>query len=183
VIGLLLGSLFAAGCHSPEAEKILNDGKPVLSESASQAQEKHRKDYQTNRKPGAIRWLLGNAIENGMSLKQVNHLLGEEGVREQNSQWIKKGHPEYRVTDVIYHYGPDSQGTAYYLAFREGKLVFFDPSEFHGESPKSKNFLQTSGSDSQPAGGNRNSPSRRGHKADEELEDEDRESLDVRFVQ
>jgi|GEM_PF-1373954 len=136
-IGLLLGSLLAVGCHSPEAELLLNDGKVVVSESVTRSQQKHRKDYQTSRDPGAIRWLLGNTIKNGMSVKQVNHLLGEEGVREANSQWIKKGQSEYRVDDVIYHYGPDSKGTAYYLAFREGKLIYFDPAEFQGD-PKSE---------------------------------------------
>ncbi|MEX1232710.1 MAG: hypothetical protein WEB58_20860 [Planctomycetaceae bacterium] len=92
--------------------------------------EKHRQTYQSERTPESICWLLANQIHSGMSLEEVNDVLGENGIREINSRWITSNGGNYRTDDVAYRWGPDSEGGTVILVFRENRLVNFNPSEF-----------------------------------------------------
>lgn len=98
--------------------------------------EKHRQRYQSEREPESICWLLANEIHSGMLLEEVNRVLGENGVREQNSRWITSNGGNYRADDVAYRWGPDAKGGTVYLLFREGKLVNFDPKQFEDRLAK-----------------------------------------------
>ncbi len=89
-----------------------------------------RKDYQTNRSRDALHWLLVNSIEQGMSQKTVNEVLGQEGEHIRADNHLKQGSSSYRRGDKTYRYGPDSAGRSIYLMFRSDKLVNYDAAEF-----------------------------------------------------
>lgn len=125
---LLFAVLPCAGCGAPGshvADLFRWDRKPD-----SQELEKHRKQYQSTRDKQAMRWLLGNALQPGMTRSEVESVLGEEGVRETNDRWLKTNGDAYRLDDIIYCYGPDDEGHCVYLGFREDRLINFDPEEF-----------------------------------------------------
>ncbi|MDA0835255.1 MAG: hypothetical protein O2955_17490 [Planctomycetota bacterium] len=92
--------------------------------------EKRRQTYQSERDPESICWLLAHEVHSGMMLEEVNQVLGENGVREENSQWITTKGGNYRADDVAYRWGPDSEGGTVYLIFREDRLVNFDAATF-----------------------------------------------------
>lgn len=112
-----------AGC-APLSE--WKDWDPSLEKQI----EKHREGYQTERKQEDIRWLLSNAVEQGMTLDQVNHILGEDGAHEHNDRRFRGNNENFRIDDEFFRFGPDAQGRNYYLAFREKRLVNFNPREF-----------------------------------------------------
>lgn len=90
----------------------------------------HREQWQTRRDGLAMKWLLAHQLGNGMTVDEVNQHVGDIGVREDGTQEFKQKVEGFRVDDVLYRYGPDRDGEVYYLAFREGKLVNFDPKLF-----------------------------------------------------
>lgn len=128
---LSLLCLFAlAGCESPNGLKGLESANPFWSKPNLHGQEeKYRKEYQTNRNRKAMRWLLANRIESGMSLGDVNAVLGEQGIYDETAGFLKRGNA-YRVDDKVFHFGPDDHGQAVYLIFRENKLVNFEPERY-----------------------------------------------------
>lgn len=121
--------LAACGCGSLERPQFPGLGAPAGTNSAKE-EEDYRTRYQTQRDPEALAWLLANRLQTGMSLQEVERVLGEDGVREANDLWIKTGGGHYRAGDVIYHWGPDNEGKRVYLGFREELLVNFDPREY-----------------------------------------------------
>ncbi len=92
--------------------------------------DQYRLRFQTERDPAAIRWLLAHRIQTGMSVSAVNDILGEPGTRVFADRPFKTAGGHFRSDDVIYKWGPDRDGNAYYLGFRNGILVNFDPRSF-----------------------------------------------------
>ena len=123
-----------AGCEMPSGSS-----KHLLSDSGHKntpAEEaEHRDEYVSSHSKTAMRWLLANRITSGMHYDDVCHILGEDGERQQNSQWLKNKGTVYRVDDVAYKFGPDAEGNAVYLVFRENRLVNFVPSQFEDSGP------------------------------------------------
>ena len=122
-----------AGCHGNELSRLhqlVFYGPIDESPAQRKLEEDNRRLYQTKRSRKAMRWLLQNRIQQGMSREDVNHVLGEEGQLEDNSRWLKEGSTLYRVDDELYGYGPDEQGSTIYLAFRDDKLIHFEPGQF-----------------------------------------------------
>ena len=91
--------------------------------------QQHRERYQQNRDPQAMRWLLGQRIQAGMSLVEVNQVLGEQGKRRYDDRRLKTHGGNYLTSDVFYQWGPDSDGKNVILGFRDGKLTNFEPRE------------------------------------------------------
>lgn len=119
---LLVASLGCAGL--PVLPGFSND---IHTESDIAA---HRYQFQTERDPAALTWLLANGIHNGQSIAEVGQILGETGEREYADRELKTtGDGHYLETDVAYRWGPDANGRTIILFFRDGKLVNFDPSE------------------------------------------------------
>jgi hypothetical protein len=90
----------------------------------------YRDRYLTTKDPAALRWLLEHRIHSGMSVADVNLVLGEDGERQYNDQWIKTKGGYYRTGDEVYHWGPDNEGRGLYLVFRDEQLVNFDPEDY-----------------------------------------------------
>ncbi len=126
---LLLVAAVVCGCETFQSSflsAVLN-----LSPSRRAAEEEaFRREYQETHSAAAMQWLLANCVHSGMTLEEVNRVLGEEGVREYDDLPIKTNGGFYRADDVVYRWGPDNQGHSVYLVFRDGRLVNFDPDEF-----------------------------------------------------
>jgi hypothetical protein len=105
---------------------------PGLSRDVTSEQDTatHRYQFQTERDPAALTWLLVNCIQNGQSVAEVNRMLGETGEREYADRELKTtGDGHYLDSDIAYRWGPDANSRTIVLFFRDGKLVNFDPSE------------------------------------------------------
>ena len=125
--------LVLAGCEGGPAESINGLRSASGRSSDEKTESEYRKDYQTDRDPEALGWLLANRIRQGMGVGEVNEVLGQDGTREFDDQKLKAGNPAYRADDISYRWGPDSGGRAIYLLFREDKLLNFDPQQFADE--------------------------------------------------
>lgn len=126
--------LLAAGCESPaiDAFDMWLVGDRLEDERLAA---EHRERFQQNGDPAALRWLLAYRVAAGMSLTEVNQTLGQEGERVYDAGRLKRGDGRYHETDEFYKWGPGSDGRSVYLAFRDDRLLHFDPSEFADESP------------------------------------------------
>jgi len=130
---IAVSSMFVSGCASNanwQAFMKERGGGYKSPEEKREEEETHRTDYQENRSSEAMLWLLTNRVKQGMSVEDVNIILGQEGGLEKNAGWIRNKSPLYRRDDVTYRYGPDDEGRTIYLMFREGNLVNFDPEEY-----------------------------------------------------
>jgi hypothetical protein len=127
VTGLLLSALFVGCADLPTLSTLPGISSPKISETDTA---KHRYEFQTNRTPASLDWLLVNRIHNGQSVAEVGQLLGETGERELADRDLKtSGDGHYLDSDVAYRWGPDAHGRTIVLFFRDGKLVNFDPDE------------------------------------------------------
>jgi hypothetical protein len=119
-----------AGCESPSWTHSLNESFGAKEKSGAGTEEQHRQEYADTHSRESLNWLLSHCVKPGHSYKQVCDILGEEGTHEPNDR-LRKAHGEtYRIDDEVYAFGPDSNGRTLYLAFREDRLVNFDPEEF-----------------------------------------------------
>ena len=135
VNALFLFWMFAVGCES-----LYDAGVPGMEQfvdlgSREQNEEHFRKLYQQDRAPQALQWLLVNRIDAGLSLGEVNQVLGNDGVRVRDDLRFKTFGGHYRRDDLIYKWGPTSNGKSLFLAFRDGSLINFDPSEYSNGLP------------------------------------------------
>ena len=115
-------SLYEAGV--PGMEKFVN----LQARKDEAAGYQH--EYLESKSKNAMRWLLANQIESGMTLGAVERVFAEKGERVVNDTWFKARGGHYRRSDRIYKWGPDAEGTSVYLGFRDGHLVNFRPSDF-----------------------------------------------------
>lgn len=119
-----------AGCQTVQMKppaKYHFFESPSAKKSVEERQ--HRQQWQAHRDGKALRWLLQEVIHNGLTLAEVNDRLGDTGVAEDQTQAFKTKADGYLMDDKLYRYGPDKEGQTYYLAFRDGKVVNFDPHE------------------------------------------------------
>ena len=130
----LAACLAFAGCESPAWIRNLNDSFYSSRSGTPEEEERHRTAYLESGDRASMRWLLSHRIEAGMNYDAVCKVLGVQGSPERNDRAIKTGGGNYQLGDEIYSFGPDSQGSSVYLAFREGRLVNFDPSQFRSGS-------------------------------------------------
>ena len=115
------------GCEGLHEMNIAKWGD---TQDGHKQEEVHRKQYQADRDPAALRWLLAHRIHTSMRVEEVNNVLGEEGAREYNDNWLTTKGGQYRTDDKVYKWGPDANGRSVYLVFRDGRLTNFDPSEY-----------------------------------------------------
>ncbi|HUG94315.1 MAG TPA: hypothetical protein VML55_26025 [Planctomycetaceae bacterium] len=123
--------LAAAGCGSAAVGPFGWPPADRLEDDRLEAQ--HRERFQEHGDPESLRWLLTHRLAAGMSLTDVSHVLGEEGERLYDAGRLKRGDSLYRENDDFYKWGPASDGRSVYLAFRDGRLLHYDPQEFAGE--------------------------------------------------
>jgi hypothetical protein len=127
---LLIGvSWLLPGCETLPDGKL---GELVFGsgDRALELEEEHRQRYQETRDSDDRDWLLGHAIESGMTPTEVARVLGQEGKPVLNDAWIKNGGGHYQLHDIAWKWGPDREGKSQILVFRDSKLVNFDPHEF-----------------------------------------------------
>lgn len=115
--GLLLGLL--GGCV--QVSEWL--GGSFDSESKQAEVMRHRQEYLVSRSPEALRWLVSNRLKNGMSKSEVDALIGESGEREFNDKEVLGQGGPYRSDDLVYRWGPDSEGNSYLFVFRDDSLL------------------------------------------------------------
>jgi hypothetical protein len=125
--------LVVAGCEGGPASSFTGLRSASRRSPAEKTEMEYRTDYQTERDPEALSWLLANRIRQGMGVGEVNEILGQDGTREFDDRKLKAGNPAYRADDITYRWGPDSGGRAVYLLFREDKLLNYDPQQFADE--------------------------------------------------
>lgn len=130
---VLAGMGVGAGCESPGN---LTSYFRSQTDNGFEEEDAQRRKYQASRSHGAMRWLLANRLQPGMSYNEVCGVLGEEGVREFNDNWLKTKGGNYRVDDIAYKFGPDDRGQSVYLVFREDALVNFDGEQFRGSATR-----------------------------------------------
>ena len=121
--------LAAAGCESSGGNSRLQEAfwlDPHKNDAA--VEEQHRESYASSRNRADLFWLLANRVESGMTQREVDGVLGEEGRRDPSGQWAKGA--DFRVDDDVYGYGPANDGTTVYLVFREGRLINHEPESF-----------------------------------------------------
>lgn len=126
------------GCESPAWVRSLGESFSMSGDAPYRLEEMHRREYQTNHSRKALRWLLANRIDTGMSYGDVCQTLGEDGEQEHIDRWLKVKGSTYRLDDVIYRFGPDDEGHSYYLAFREDRLVNYDRQHFQDTGPPAR---------------------------------------------
>jgi hypothetical protein len=127
--------LIAACCCTIGCETLYEAGVPGMDrfidfDGRAREEESFRVQFQEERSPAAMQWLLANRIQTGMTVSEVGHVFGEAGTREFHDSGLKVKGGNYRIGDQTYYWGPDSSGRSIYLIFREGTLVNFDPNEF-----------------------------------------------------
>jgi hypothetical protein len=119
-----------AGCESPEWTRSLNDSFAHQDKPSAKTEEQHRQEFQETKSHESMRWLLAHCIHTGMSYNEVCRIMGEDGNLETQDRQLKSGGGNYRIDDEMYGFGPDSKGKTVYLAFRENRLINFDPEQF-----------------------------------------------------
>ena len=98
----------------------------VAAETRSAAKQRDR--FQESQSSEAIRWLLSKRISNGMTLSEVDHVIGQDGQRRWNDAQFKSRNAGVIATDESWEWGPDEKGMSYILFFRNDRLVNFEPS-------------------------------------------------------
>ena len=126
--------LFLTGCGTVSVPKIPDMGDMFGEKSGLRDEEEHRRDFQSTRDPADLRWLLANRISSGMSVSEVGRIVGEEGRRVYDDNWIKKGGGYYQSGDEAWKWEQDRNGQSLILVFRESRLVNFDPSDYEKEA-------------------------------------------------
>ena len=134
---LLLVCIHLAGCT--QMTTLLNTAQQ--EETLFAEAEKHREEFLSVRSPESIQWLLANLMQNGMSKGDVDRVLGEHGSRYFDDKEILSGEGLYRLDDIVYSWGPDKQGNAYMLVFRDNNLINYDNSSKKNDLPQSDKFL------------------------------------------
>lgn len=94
---------------------------------------RHRERFAEHGDPDALAWLLTHRIATGMTVSEVGHVLGQEGERLYDSGRFKRSDSRYHESDDFYKWGPASDGRSVYLAFRDDRLLHYDPAEFSDE--------------------------------------------------
>ena len=130
---LLLAALCVTACGCEALQEAGVPGmEPFIDDTARrEEEERHREKFLDQKDPQALKWLLENRIHSGMTVEDVNRIIGEPGEREFSDRWIKNdGDGRYRASDKVYRWGPDNEGRSIYLVFRENLLVNFDSQDY-----------------------------------------------------
>lgn len=128
VLMLIAGVPGCSTIRLPDVDEMLGRGNTLKEE------EQHRRNYQSDRDPADLRWLLANRISSGMSVSEVGRVIGEDGRRLYDDNWIKNGGGYYQTGDEAWKWEQDRNGQSLILVFREGRLVNFDPSDYQEPS-------------------------------------------------
>lgn len=129
-IAISLISFSSVGCGNFHQTGATNGWTFFNSADSFQEQEQYRERFVMEGDSQAVRWLLKNSIASGMELNDVNQILGQKGVRQFDDGWIKNHGGTFRQSDKVYKWGPDSEGKAYMLVFRDDHLVNFNPGDY-----------------------------------------------------
>lgn len=122
--------LIANGCGTLNGTGVASLDGFTREKSTIREEDTQRLRFREERDPAAMRWLLANRVRTSMTVEDVEQVFGEPGIREVGDRWIKKSNGLYHEGDVIYKWGPDSEGHTIYLAFRDGHLVNFEAEEY-----------------------------------------------------
>ena len=123
-------SFYCMGCGNLHQTAATNGWTFFNSTNSFQEEEQYRDRFVTEGDSQAVRWLLKNRIAGGMELNDVNQILGQRGVRQFDDGWIKNHGGTFRQSDQVYKWGPDSDGKAYMLVFRDDHLLNFNPDDY-----------------------------------------------------
>lgn len=125
VVALVL-AVSSVGCESFRAPLMEMIRGPQSNPDA----ERHRIAFRDKGDPDSVRWLLAHEVSNGMPRNDVETALGTPGEPVYDAEWKNSGGTRFQVTDTVFKWGPDAEGRAYYLVFREDLLVNFDRRDY-----------------------------------------------------
>lgn len=118
--------VLASGCDTLD-----ESGVPGMSNFIDRSDERRqlaemRDQYQRDRSPEALQWLMRHHVRTGMSPSAISEILGEAGQPEPaSSPVLKQG--AFRQGDAVYRWGPDAESRSIFLVFRNDRLINYDP--------------------------------------------------------
>jgi hypothetical protein len=122
-----------AGCSMSDS-RMKDVLAPIFyKKPTAKQEEENRQAFQKNRDPKNLYWLMANRIDAGMTVNEVGGVIGEQGIRLNNDSWVKTRDGNYQATDEVWQWRASNDGKAIHLVFRKGKLVNYNPAEFHEE--------------------------------------------------
>jgi len=137
-IGVFSTALMVVGCSSFSTAQMRELFAPDDEVTLDQIAER-REEFRRTQSPEAFCWMLANCVENGLPREDIEKVLGQKGKYEPSDRLLKSHNKFYRRGDKVYSYGPDNKGRAYYLVYRDNRLVGFDRKQF--EQPDFDGFV------------------------------------------
>ncbi|MCC7424954.1 MAG: hypothetical protein IT428_32180 [Planctomycetaceae bacterium] len=128
VRGLALTAALA-GCNAVEQMSRMPSSSARRA-AMHEREETMRHRFVENGDTAAIRWLLANVVDEGMDVEEVGRILGQPGEYVEADNFVKTKDSAYYLDDRTYRWGPDDHGRAYFLVFRDRKLVNYDPAQY-----------------------------------------------------
>lgn len=119
---LLASVVWGAGCGQMGGFLTQSGG----AETRYVEEQRQREEYLASHSADSLRWLVTHRLKNGMSKKDVDSVIGEEGEREFRDQEILGEGGLYRSDDLVYRWGPDREGNVYMFVFRDDHLINFE---------------------------------------------------------
>jgi len=94
-----------------------------------------REKFAVHRDHDSLYWLLAHRIKNGMTLEEVEDVIGESGEYTTDFK-IKDTDGTHQTTDSAYKWGPDSTGKSVVIWFRERRVCNFNSKYYQGKEKK-----------------------------------------------
>ncbi|MFQ5732397.1 MAG: hypothetical protein ACE5KM_10655 [Planctomycetaceae bacterium] len=118
-------------------QKMKLPGIPNAEQLQAAEREEHRQSekYQTSGDRKAFRWLLANRVRQGMTLDEVNRILGRDGKRVYEDARYKALTEGVRRSDETYQWRGAEK--SFILFFRNERLVNHKPSQYADAEPTS----------------------------------------------
>ena len=121
--------LVCIGCETlhnagmPGLETYIKPDPAKLEEERS-----HREKFSANQDHESLYWLVANRVQNSMTLREVETVIGETGESIGDTGHLRS--EGIQTTDTAFMWGPDNQGHSVVLFFRDGHLTNFHPENY-----------------------------------------------------
>ena len=127
---VLITALLIGGCTT-----LHNAGVPGLDiyvredPKAIAFEKEQREKFMVDRDHKAFYWLLSHQIANGMTLHEVEEILGGAGEYISDIDYSKTT-GSHQLTDVAYKWGPDNKGRSVIIFFRENHVSNYEQKDY-----------------------------------------------------
>jgi len=133
-----------SGCEGGLHQAMRLPGIPSAADLREQTRTaaEHRRRFKETGDPKSIRWLLAHRVQEGMSVEEVDRVLGVDGKRRYEDASFKAHNRGVRATDATYEWGPDSKGSPYLLFFRNDRLINHRPERYADDADDSADWSE-----------------------------------------